>query len=244
MSTMEPLDPLRLPLQGIRLIEASAGTGKTWTLAALYLRLVLGHGGQPAQLPAQILVVTFTRAATAELRERIRERLATAASAFRGQQEPDDFLKVLIDEYPDPSSRAVAARQLDLAAQWMDEAAVYTIHGWCQRMLAQHAFEGSESAEAIADENARVAEAVRDYWRCFYAGLDDADAACIATRWSNPQALQRAIKPLLRQPAHHLRVDAQPLPTVAKRKKSRASYGRPTPMPSNKCCVPLCKHAR
>ena len=214
MSMMEPLNPLRLPLRGIRLIEASAGTGKTWTLAALYLRLVLGHGGQPAQLPAQILVVTFTRAATAELRERIRERLATAAAAFRGQQEPDDFLTGLIDEYPDPSSRAVAARQLDLAAQWMDEAAVYTIHGWCQRMLAQHAFEGSESAEAIADENARLAEAVRDYWRCFYAGLDDADAACIADRWSNPQALQRAIKPLLRQPTHHLRVDAQPLPTV------------------------------
>ncbi len=214
MNDMAPLDPLRLPLQGIRLIEASAGTGKTWTLAALYVRLVLGHGGQPTQLPGQILVVTFTRAATAELRERIRERLATAAAAFRAQQEPDDFLKALIAEYPDPISRAVAARQLDLAAQWMDEAAVYTIHGWCQRMLAQHAFEGRESAEAIADEHARLSEAARDYWRCFYARLGDADAASIAACWRDPQSLQRVVRPLLRQPVHHLRINAQPLPTI------------------------------
>ncbi|GLQ46400.1 RecBCD enzyme subunit RecB [Dyella lipolytica] len=214
MSDMAPLDPLRLPLQGIRLIEASAGTGKTWTLAALYLRLVLGHGGQPAQLPAQILVVTFTRAATAELRERIRERLATAAAAFRSQQEPDDFLRDLIAEYPDPDKRAAAARRLDLAAQWMDEAAVYTIHGWCQRMLAQHAFEGSESTEAVADENARLGEAVRDYWRRFYAGLDHENAACVATQWRDPQTLQRIARPLLRQAAHHLRVDGLPLPAV------------------------------
>src|SRR5215469_10421881 len=87
MSTMAPLKPLHLPLEGIQLIEASAGTGKTWTIAALYLRLVLGHGapnGTPL-LPAQILVLTFTKAATAELRERIRERLGEAADAFRGQ---------------------------------------------------------------------------------------------------------------------------------------------------------------
>ena len=197
MSTVAPLDPLHLPLQSIRLIEASAGTGKTWTLAALYLRLVLGHGGQAPQLPAQILVVTFTRAATAELRERIRERLATAAATFRDQLVPDDFLRDLIAEYPDANERAAAARQLDLAAQWMDEAAVYTIHGWCQRMLAQHAFEGSDAPDAIVDENARLVEAVRDYWRCFYAPLDDADAAAIAREWSDPQTLQHAVKPLL-----------------------------------------------
>ncbi|RDS85712.1 exodeoxyribonuclease V subunit beta [Dyella psychrodurans] len=214
MSDMTPLDPLHLPLHGIRLIEASAGTGKTWTLAALYLRLVLGHGGQPPQLPAQILVVTFTRAATAELRERIRERLAGAAAAFRGQQDADDYLKQLIDQYPNADERAIAARQLDLAAQWMDEAAIYTIHGWSQRMLAQHAFEGSDSVDEIADENARLAEAVRDYWRSFYAPLDEADAACVATQWRSPEALQNAVRPLLRQSVSHIRMQGHPLPVV------------------------------
>ena len=214
MSTVAPLDPLRLPLHGIRLIEASAGTGKTWTLAALYLRLVLGHGGQASQLPAQILVVTFTRAATAELRERIRDRLATAAAAFRDQLIPDDFLRDLIAEYPDTNERAAAARQLDLAAQWMDEAAIYTIHGWCQRMLAQHAFEGSDTSDAIVDENARLMEAVRDYWRRFYAPLDDLDAAVVAGAWSDPQTLQRAVKLLLYKPLNHLRMHGHVLPVV------------------------------
>lgn len=214
MSAMAPLDPLHLPLQGIRLIEASAGTGKTWTLAALYLRLVLGHGGQPAQLPAQILVVTFTRAATAELRERIRERLGTAAAAFRDQHEADDFLQRLIADYPNADERAAAARQLDLAAQWMDEAAIYTIHGWSQRMLAQHAFEGSEASDEVADENARLTEAVRDYWRRFYAPLDEIDAACIAAQWRSPQTLQRVVRPLLRQSVQRVRIQGRPLPTV------------------------------
>ncbi|GLQ95136.1 exodeoxyribonuclease V subunit beta [Dyella acidisoli] len=214
MSEMASLDPLQLPLQGVRLIEASAGTGKTWTLAALYLRLVLGHGGQPAQWPAQILVVTFTRAATAELRERIRERLATAAAAFRGQQEADEFLQRLVAEYTNEEERTTAARQLDLAAQWMDEAAIYTIHGWSQRMLAQHAFEGSDAVDEVADENARLAEAVRDYWRRFYAPLDEAEAACIAKHWRSPQALQRVMRPLVRQSVQHVRIQGRPLPQV------------------------------
>ena len=92
----EHLDPLTLPLWGSRLIEASAGTGKTWTIAALYLRLVLGHGDVDAEgrptgslrplVPSEILVMTFTRAATRELSDRIRSRLVDAAACFRGDQ--------------------------------------------------------------------------------------------------------------------------------------------------------------
>lgn len=95
---------LSFPLHGSQLIEASAGTGKTFTIAALYLRLVLGHGGacafgapqgRPLD-PPEILVVTFTEAATLELRDRIRARLAEAARFFRGAGDEagtaDDFL--------------------------------------------------------------------------------------------------------------------------------------------------------
>ena len=75
---MQVLDPLELPLHGVRLIEASAGTGKTYTITTLLLRLIVERrlGIQ------QILVVTFTRAATAELRERVRRRLKEALDAF------------------------------------------------------------------------------------------------------------------------------------------------------------------
>ncbi|MEW9573045.1 exodeoxyribonuclease V subunit beta [Rhodanobacter sp. Si-c] len=217
MSAPAPLAPLRLPLTGIQLIEASAGTGKTWTIAALYLRLVLGHGGGTPLLPAQILVMTFTKAATAELRERIRARLAEAADAFRGQREADDFLRALIAEYPDGDARATAARRLELAAQWMDEAAVFTIHGWCQRMLVQHAFDSGEAAseEGIADENALLAEAVRDYWRRFLFPLDRAGAEWTARQWQSPDALLRAVRPLLASAPDALRLDGKPVPAIA-----------------------------
>jgi exodeoxyribonuclease V beta subunit len=104
MSTQptQTLNPLTLSLSGLQMIEASAGTGKTWTLAALYVRLVLGHHPKAlepaaALYPPQILVMTFTDAATAELRERIRARLAQAARFFqKGDAAPaDDFLRAL-----------------------------------------------------------------------------------------------------------------------------------------------------
>ena len=216
MNATSPLDPLRLPLVGTRLIEASAGTGKTWTIAALYLRLVLGHGGGTPLLPSQILVVTFTKAATAELRERIRQRLGEAADAFRGHAEADDFLRRLIAAYPDDELRARAARQLELAAQWMDEAAVHTIHAWCQRMLGQHAFDSGEAtaSNGIADEGELLAEAVRDYWRRFFFPLDRDTAALAAGFWKIPDDLQRAVAPLLRQPPGSLRLEGRPMPVV------------------------------
>jgi exodeoxyribonuclease V beta subunit len=217
MTVPTPLAPLRLPLARTQLIEASAGTGKTWTIAALYLRLVLGHGRDEPLLPAQILVMTFTKAATAELRERIRERLAEAAAAFRDQGEADDFLRSLIAEYPGDDARAAAARKLELAARWMDEAAVFTIHGWCQRMLVQHAFDSGEMAseDGIADENELLAEAVRDYWRRFFFPLDVDAAAQIARLWAAPDKLQRAIKPLLASAPNALRLGGQPVPALA-----------------------------
>ncbi|WP_313433023.1 UvrD-helicase domain-containing protein, partial [Pseudomonas sp.] len=144
MTKARPL-ALSFPLQGSQLIEASAGTGKTFTISALYLRLILGHGDEQGfgreLLPPQILVVTFTDAATKELRERIRARLAEAARFFRGELEGGDpLLLQLRDDYAEAHWPRCANR-LEVAVQWMDEAAVSTIHGWCQRMLREHAFD-------------------------------------------------------------------------------------------------------
>ncbi|WP_243042424.1 exodeoxyribonuclease V subunit beta [Dyella sedimenti] len=216
MTASAPLQPLQLPLQGTQLIEASAGTGKTWTIAALYLRLVLGHGlpgGKPL-LPSQILVLTFTKAATAELRERIRERLGEAADVFRGRRMPDGFLDELLAAYPGEEARARAARQLELASQWMDEAAIHTIHAWCQRMLGQHAFDSGHPFEqdTDVDEGALLADTVRDYWRCHFFPLDRDGAAWVARWWKDPAALQKALRPLLGQPLENLRLQGRPLP--------------------------------
>ena len=196
----ELLDPLRFPLSGTRLIEASAGTGKTYTLAALYLRLVLGHGGGEARLPPDILVVTFTEAATRELRDRVRARLAAAARAFAGQddQDIDDFLQQLMQDYP-ATDHARCATRLEQAAQWMDEAAIYTIHGFCNRMLRQHAFDsGSLFTLTLQQDDQMLLEQVcADYWRTFIYPLDDASSETLLGQWSTPAALMKAVRPLL-----------------------------------------------
>ena len=203
-----PLDALALPLRGSHLIEASAGTGKTYTIAMLYVRLVLGHGGDAAGhgrplTPPQILVVTFTEAATKELRDRIRARLAQAAAYFR--RSPDDdpappaenLLHALRDQYP-PSEWATCARKLDVAAQWMDEAAVSTIHGWCNRMLHEHAFDSlSLFTQTLETDLSELrADVVRDYWRQFYYPLQPQAAAQVAGEWAHPTQLKDALESL------------------------------------------------
>ncbi len=171
----QPLQPLGLPLWGSRLIEASAGTGKTWTIAALYLRLVLGHGEDASAwreplAPPQILVMTFTRAATQELRERIRQRLAQAAACFRGEADPpadDPVLQGLLRQAGDAAGRETAAWRLALAADAMDDAAVFTIDAWCQRMLREHALASGSlfDEQLLADDSELLQGALRDVWR-------------------------------------------------------------------------------
>ena len=201
----EMLDALRFPLHGSRLIEASAGTGKTYTIAALYVRLILGHGQtngySRALTPPEILVVTFTDAATQELRDRIRSRLAEAASYFfadPAQADADDFLRALRAEYP-PEQWAGCARKLQLAAEWMDEAAVSTIHGWCNRMLREHAFDSDSlfTQTLETDQSELQADVVRDYWRTFMAPLDAISVADVQPLWPGPAALQGNLRNLV-----------------------------------------------
>ncbi len=192
------LNALTFPLHGSRLIEASAGTGKTWTIAALYLRLVLGHGGDAAfvrpLMPPDILVMTFTRAATRELSERIRTRLASAARVLRGLQEPDardPYLVALQDSYPPGPTREQAAWRLAMAAEGMDDAAVQTIDAWCQRMLREHAFHsGALFDETLhTDERTLQAQAARDYWRQQVYPLAPVDLERVLEVWSGVEAL-------------------------------------------------------
>ena len=195
--TTHKLDVLKLPLQGIQLIEASAGTGKTWTLAALYVRLILGHGWQGQGLmPPQILVMTFTEAATAELRDRIRSRLAQAAQFFRGQvQDADDFLRDLQDTLGTEHNPAHAAR-LEAAAQWMDETAIYTIHSWSSRMLRQHAFDSQSlfDQKRLDDAPALKLKLVKDYWREFVYPLEGQQLGALKALGATPDALLKNIQ--------------------------------------------------
>ncbi|MBF0182035.1 MAG: exodeoxyribonuclease V subunit beta [Magnetococcales bacterium] len=198
MNTPE-VNSLDFPLHGRQLIEASAGTGKTYTIAMLYVRLVLGHGEtQPPRDPPEILVVTFTKAATRELRDRIRLRLAEAAACFREEILPDPLLMALRDAYPNDAWPG-CARRLQLAAEWMDEAAVDTIHGWCNRMLREHAFDSGSlfSQQLVPTQEALLEETARDYWRVFLAPLDAGSAQNALTCWPDVATLLAGVRPLL-----------------------------------------------
>ncbi len=206
--TAESLDPLRLPLIGERLIEASAGTGKTFTIAALYLRLLLGLGGEsafPRPLNVEeLLVVTFTEAATAELRGRIRSNIHELRIACLRESSDNPLYARLLDEIDDKQQ---AAQWLMLAERQMDEAAVFTIHGFCQRMLSLNAFESGMLFEQqlIEDESILRYQACADFWRRHCYPLPRDLAQVIHASWKGPQDLLKAIDRYLQGEAPHIK---------------------------------------
>lgn len=210
----QSLHPLTFPLHGQRLIEASAGTGKTFTITGLYLRLLLGHGdkdtGHSSPLTVDnILVVTFTEAATQELRERIRSRIHEARLAFSRGESQDETINALLEDIPDHQQ---AEQTLLHAQRQMDEAAIYTIHGFCQRMLTQNAFESGSlfTHEFITDESTLRERAVADFWRRDCYPLTKPLAAIVRSYWSSPAALLKDVEPYLFGPL--VKIIAQKMP--------------------------------
>ncbi len=171
MSNPTEFDVFNCSLDGINLIEASAGTGKTWNICGLYLRLLLERD---LEVP-RILVVTFTNAATAELRERVRARIVETLAWLRAGEgdgaapHGDPFVPDLVRavEQRAPRDRVRLERKLISALQSFDEAAIFTIHGFCQRALADASFSAGLpfSLELVTDDSEMMLEAVHDFWR-------------------------------------------------------------------------------
>ncbi|MGK2889680.1 MAG: exodeoxyribonuclease V subunit beta [Candidatus Malihini olakiniferum] len=214
------LDVLTLPLFGERLIEASAGTGKTYTLAGLYLRLLLGLGREaayPKPLSVEeILVVTFTEAATEELRDRIRANIHALRLTCLCGKSKDTLFSALLAQLPD---KQLAAEWLLNAERQMDEAAIYTIHGFCQRMLRSHAFESGSlfNQELIEDKQLLTRQACADFWRRYCYPLPFDVISVISQLWSGPDALQRELAPYLHGEAPQLYNPPAPNETLLQR---------------------------
>ncbi|WP_049623711.1 UvrD-helicase domain-containing protein [Frateuria defendens] len=172
---------------GRSLIEASAGTGKTWTIAALYLRLLLEQGLSPRQ----IVVTTFTDAAAQELRERLRARLAGAeaqALAWVENLVPPgedgaDAAWLLARWQADAAQAARDRVRLRLAQAELDLAPVATLHGLCRRILADYPFEsgsGFQGGELVSADDL-LDEWAQDLWRRLQQGEEPAPAATPAS---------------------------------------------------------------
>ncbi|HEX5755459.1 MAG TPA: UvrD-helicase domain-containing protein, partial [Arenimonas sp.] len=157
------------------LIEASAGTGKTWTIAALYLRLLL----EQDLGVTQIAVTTFTDAAAQELRERLRRRLREAEALASGAREPvtDDTVDAWLDERWQQEERRQRERlRLRLALAELDLAPIGTLHALCRKVLAEQPFaagSGFRFGELVSERSVR-AELLADLRR--YLSHADADA--------------------------------------------------------------------
>ena len=166
---MKPADktPMNVPLGDAPelLIEASAGTGKTYALTTLAARLLVEKRVEIGES----LVVTFTIAATGELRDRIRATLRAALRLARGEDAPSDNQAVdLLARWQGLEiDRADIARRLDLALLDLDRANVMTIHGFCQRVLGDFAFEGGLpfAFEVAGDGTDALNASIRDEWR-------------------------------------------------------------------------------
>ncbi len=157
---MKPFDPLSTPLEGINLIDASAGTGKTHTICDLILRLLI----EKELLINQILVVTYTEAATEDLRNRVRARLSSALDLINSNGEvKDQLLHHILEKHAINKCRKI----LEPALSSFDEASIFTIHGFCQRMLRENSFESGAlfDTELIADDSFLKKEISEDFWR-------------------------------------------------------------------------------
>ncbi|MEX4156860.1 exodeoxyribonuclease V subunit beta [Haemophilus influenzae] len=203
MAETIPLNPITLPLNQISLIEASAGTGKTYTIGSLYLRLLLKAGENNFSRPLnveEILVVTFTEMATEELKKKIREHITDAIDkliAFAETQDKsafknDEFLTALCHDL----DIFEAIHRLKLAEQNMDLAAIYTIHGFCRRMLMQYAFHSGIhfNLELIKDQSDLLVRFANEFWREHFYPLDFESANFIATELVSPANVLSLLK--------------------------------------------------
>lgn len=226
--THSPLDLVNGPIDRVRLVEASAGTGKTYAICLLYLRLVIEQ-----DVPVEkILVVSFTQAATAELRERIRSRLQGTLERLRdpASATPEEAIDALLCRYASEGwATADLVARLDRAIAHFDQSAIYTIHGFCKRILDEAPFvTGMPLALELETDDSALRETVlRDLYRRWLARHPPA-VAFAHRLWqeSTLDALSRELRRRLGKPRAVLKWPPAGVPGAAVTDTDRAVYAR------------------
>lgn len=179
------------PLEGVSLIEASAGTGKTYTITHLYLRFLLER-----ELEVEnILVVTFTNAATQELKGRIQELIRDVLAFISATESHEPSLDPMFERYVGDRQ---AIDNLKKALIGFDLAAIFSIHGFCQRVLNSFPLETGTllAQDIVSDERELEMRAIEDFWRKSIVPLDMPRLQWITSIWPSPEALLRDVRPL------------------------------------------------
>ena len=191
--TFSAFDPFKTKLlKNINLIEASAGTGKTFSIAMLVLRFIV----EKKQDIGSILVVTFTKAATRELRERIRLRLQEAKEILEERENKNPQDAALVTWINDLKEKTKALSAIRQALSEIDQASIFTIHGFCQRTLTEYALESGQlfNTEVINSLDAMQQEISQDYWRCQLYPQSSFNVAALTWEVKSPQALLKSVK--------------------------------------------------
>ncbi|WP_207535725.1 exodeoxyribonuclease V subunit beta [Desertivirga arenae] len=167
--TFKPFNPATVALDGTNLIEASAGTGKTYSIAILALRLLL----EKQLTVKEILMVTFTKAAVAELEERIRLFIREAYRSSEGETITDDTIAALVGQAIDLHGQDEIVRTLREAVLFLDETSVLTIHSFCQQTLNEFAFETRQlfGAELVQDTSGMLMDELNKFWRGYITSI-------------------------------------------------------------------------
>lgn len=193
--------------QNTVLLEASAGTGKTYTIAHLAVRYIAEEGAEIDK----ILVVTFTEAATRELRDRIRKRIRDAIDALGGKGSEDGLLLEWA-EGVEPSNRELYRQRLERALSDFDAAGISTIHGFCSRVLSQAAFESGAdyAAELVTDPSALYRDIVFDHLSLEISRLSEEEYEAFGDEFGNIKELSRLAEDLIRNPSAKVLPDDLP----------------------------------
>jgi len=207
-----PFEVMKMPLDKKVLIEASAGTGKTYTIGLIVLRLLLKE-----LLPIeQIVLITFTEAATAELKKKTAEKIRDAHDIWTGKKNTDDdSLMAIINE---ANGDLTKERNLLNAIARIDEMPVFTIHGFCARLLNEFAYETGnfEEKEIIANQSDIENRVVADFWREEIKNLPTEDIDILPKKFS-PEILKVGIGKVLNFP--QAKINEYTEPSIEKNKK-------------------------
>src|SRR5690554_1239777 len=159
----EHFNAVDVELAGSNLVEASAGTGKTYSIAILALRLLL----EKELTIKEILMVTFTKAAVSELEERIRLFVRQAYRGCEGEVIEDATIARIVARAQEQSGTERVRELLNEARLFLDETSVMTIHSFCQQSLNEFAFETDQlfGAEILQDTSALIEQEVNRFWR-------------------------------------------------------------------------------
>lgn len=186
------------PLFGSYLLEASAGTGKTFAIEQIAVRLLIEKEGH--LLLEEILIVTFTRRAAADLKKRILSNIEKTIRSLSAPQISFDDLPEYLSDLLSRKKKEEILRSLQEALLFFDRSQIFTIHGFCSRMLQEFAFEAREASVFSCPEGEDEEELRREsffdllYYEDVQARMTSSQLGLLLKKFQEPKRLFRTLQ--------------------------------------------------